>query len=151
MAQGTGGRIYRRPLPFFGQLVDELAAAVRARIELDYPRNDGSTLRRHLEKVELQTGYRDPKLDSIRVPGESEYLWNWFWEIRNGVTGGFGPATLTHAELAGWILNTGHRLSLWEQKAVWAMNNECLAALHEQARREKCMRKQDLGHRHTRY
>jgi hypothetical protein len=120
-----------------------LVEAVKAKTELDVPRDDGTSLRKQLEQVEKQNGHRDPRLDAVDVPPEVNYLWLFFWEIKIGVaSSGFGPATITHTDLQAWMQNTETYLNLWEQQTVWAMNNAYLEVIIERDKKKSQQLKQ---------
>lgn len=91
------------------------------------PRQDGSTLRDHLEVAETATGER--LIEDPEIPAAGEHLWNWFWELHSGRGGGFGPSPLSYQELAAWARLTGSEPGPWEVRALRKMDNACLAAL----------------------
>jgi hypothetical protein len=123
----AGGRVHRRPRQFFAELREELAAAVRAALELDFPGKDGTTVRDHLLQVYEQTGRWDDRLDLVDVPDEGEALWRWFWEIRRDQT-----VTLSEVEAFGRLNRL--RLSPWEVGTILAMDAEILAYVATRAR-----------------
>ena len=54
---------------------------MRAWLELNWQRKDGSTEREHLEAVERQTGKRIEKLDSVRIPEGADGVWGMFMDL----------------------------------------------------------------------
>lgn len=47
------------------------------------------------------------------------YLWGWFCEIIGGVgLNGFGPSTITWADLTAWSALIGETLEPWESRCL---------------------------------
>lgn len=70
---------------------------------LDVRREDGSTLREHLEAVEKQTGKTPERLAVEPIP--QEYLWHWnqWVSLASGRTQtGMGPAPLSWLDMEAW-------------------------------------------------
>lgn len=111
-------------------LIEALADAVRARLDLDYPRKDGTTNRAHLEQVERQTG--ETLIEDPNVPPEGEWLWLAFWKLDAARGGnGFGPSSLSFTEIDAWARLNGVSLAAWEVEAIRAMDRAALEKVAE--------------------
>jgi hypothetical protein len=88
-------------------------------------------LRDALEKIERQTGRRDPRLDAGPVPEGFGYLWNLFWNLRAGASEGFGGARITWADIEAYKRATGADLDAFEIEAVMAMDQALRDAMSE--------------------
>lgn len=63
------------------------------------------------------------------LPALGAYIWTWFAEISaNRASGGMGPSRLTRAEVHAWEQDEGHRLELWERRAILAIDAAWLAS-----------------------
>lgn len=91
----------------------------------DSPDKDGTTLRQHVDKLKAQnidmdvSGYPErPK-----VPYGGEYVWDLFWNLRNGVEGnGFSPSPISYQEIQAFSQLTGITLSRFDIDAVRYMD-----------------------------
>lgn len=108
---------------------------MEALVELDMPRKNGTTLRGHLEQVERATGRR--QIEHPEIPLEGMHLWEWFWELNQGRSGGFGPEPLPFAEIEAWSRLSRTSLTVWEVGALKRMDRAYLHAAAEMAKREK--------------
>lgn len=99
-------------------------------MELDYPDDNGVTLRDRLEQVEEQTGRSDPRLDSLEVPAAGAHLWQWFWELRR-------DGTITYQEIESWCRLTGQGLSPWEAGTLREMDAAVSEYLGERMKRRQ--------------
>lgn len=62
--------------------------------------------------------------DGPVCPRELVYLWNFFWEISDGISpGGFGPAVVTWNDLYCWRAQMGIDLAPWETRAIVRLGN----------------------------
>lgn len=58
--------------------------SVEARIDLTYPRKDGTTLYDHYKHIEQTKGVRDALLDKASPPIYFEEEWDMYWMLRRG-------------------------------------------------------------------
>jgi len=82
------------------------------------------SLRQKLEKVEKQTGIRDPRLDSVKIPEGFRYLWDLFRTVRGGASEGMSGARITWRDLEAYQDVTGISLDAFEVEAIMAMDEE---------------------------
>jgi hypothetical protein len=93
------------------------------------PKNlDSGTLREALEDREKRGGGHSPKLD-IEIPEGFGYLFALFWELRSGITEGFGGARITWVDLRAYQDLTGLSFDAFELEALMQMD----AAVREEA------------------
>ena len=106
--------------------------AVRAECALQRPLDPKhpkwGTVRDGLESDEKAGMGRDPMLDSVKVPKGSEWLWNLFWQLRQGAAQGFSGASLTWADLEAYGRLSGIPLRGFVVEAVMAMDGALRAA-----------------------
>ena len=105
-----------------------MADAVREAVRLNATREDGSTLREHLENVERVTGKQ--QFDEPALPDGAEYLWGWFWDLDAGRgSNGFGLNPLSYSEMKAWAELTQQMLDPWEVSALRKMDMARLEAV----------------------
>jgi len=90
---------------------------VKPTIDLDYPRKDGTTLRKHLTQLK--------KWDLIEeaspvVPSMAEHLWEWFWDVISGKGGEEG----FWMSLKAWSEMTGTKPTVWEVGVLQQLHGE---------------------------
>jgi hypothetical protein len=105
--------------------------------------SDGASAAQHLE-----SGLRQfkalgitPKSTTITEPAppfpfEIEYLWRWFWEIMDGVSGnGMTAPILTWEGIATWAQLMGLDPEPWECRALIRLSNaRAIVFLEQQAK-----------------
>lgn len=98
----------------------------------DYPDKDGVSLRQHVESLKTQntpielSGYPEPP----KVPYGGEYVWDLFWNLRNGVGGnGFSPSPISYQEILAYSQLTGIRFSPFVLDAIRYMDAKYLDQL----------------------
>jgi hypothetical protein len=89
-------------------------------VRLNVARKDGTTLRASLEQVLRSAGRLLPsdkraeieaELNGDCAPQPLLYLWEYFWELRDGLT---PEEHLTHTEIGWWMQNMATVLDPWE-------------------------------------
>lgn len=57
------------------------------------------------------------------LPPLGAHLWTWFAELTaTRASTGLGASRLTRAEIHAWEADEGHRLELWERRAIMAID-----------------------------
>ena len=114
---------------FYERLIQILCAAVEARIRLDRPREDGTTLREHLVSYWRQTDEYPDELYEPTIPPPAEFVWIWFWELDSArVSNGMGPARLSFLEIKAWAELTENDPQPWEVAALMRMDRVLLGS-----------------------
>jgi len=83
------------------------------------------TLWEELEAMEKRSG-RQLLPDEPLFPAVVEYLWEWFQQLHATRGGGFGPASITYAEIDAWSRQTGTRPTPWEVEQLKGIDREWL-------------------------
>lgn len=65
------------------------------------------------------------------LPKLGAHVWQWFSELAaTRTTSGLGPNRLTRAEIHAWEADEGHRLDLWERRAIMRIDQAWIASAH---------------------
>ncbi len=90
-------------------------------MKLNAIQSDGSTLRDHLEIVASRTGIIPEELEDCQLPDSGAYLWSWFSEVSGAR--GMGAPAISHLEIEAWARMKGLELTMFEVKAIRALDN----------------------------
>ena len=97
---------------------------MESNLELNYPGEDGYSLRDYLDQVERASGRHDQRLDSVIVPEDGLDIWNTFWVLNSNSEGVItfiditSYCSLYDIELTSWELDTITSLSMCLQSYV---------------------------------
>lgn len=118
-----------------------------ARFALGKTDEHGITVREHLEKAWRQTG-RKPALleDEPHLYPAVQHIWEWFCQLSATRGGGFGPASITFAEIDAWARRLRIDPDPWEIEQVMAIDRIWLkVTAEENERKTKKSKKKDKG------
>ncbi|MEJ8571225.1 phage tail assembly chaperone [Microbaculum marinum] len=93
---------------------------MEARIRLDRPRDDGTTLRDHLVSYWRQTGDKPGELLEPDIPPAGQHIWVWFWEL----LGVKGPGPLSLGDVKTWSDLMQRDIQPWEVVCLFRMDAE---------------------------
>ena len=79
-------------------------------------------MRTHLQRLYVNTGVPDERLQAFECPPACAHLWSVFMQLGRAA-GGAGLSPLTQSELQAWQANYGTRLTGWEIDTLFAMDN----------------------------
>jgi hypothetical protein len=80
----------------------------------------GGTKRDHLERIEKQIGKQ--QIPDYSVPPEGEHIWNWFWELSNLRSQGFGVSLISYTEIRSWMHVRRPLIYDWEIEVLVQMD-----------------------------
>lgn len=63
-------------------------------------------------------------------PVDAGYLIGHLWEIGPAMSGGMGPAVISHQDIAAWQDLIGIELQPWEARALRRLSRDYVAELH---------------------
>lgn len=89
------------------------------------------TRRERAEAEAKKFGRRDELLGHDQPPDGFEYLWQTFFDVRQGASQGFDGASLSWRDIEAYQNVTGSRLTAWEAEAIMAMDGALRAGLAE--------------------
>lgn len=103
----------------------------REQFKLDRQRKDGTTPRQHLMKVWEMTGVEPKELSDLPPFPESAFLvWGYFQDLSQfRGSSGFGPNSLTPADILAWSQLSRNRLELWEIRAISMLDAAYLSVM----------------------
>lgn len=115
-------------------MTDLLCEAVKITTDLNRQLEGGQTKREHLERIEKQTGKQ--QIPDFEIPLEGEHIWNWFWDLSNRRSGGFGLSLIPYSEFESWLRVRKPLIYDWELEIITKMDNAFLGA-HQEGKQEK--------------
>jgi len=116
-------------------LTDLLCEAVRITADLNQPMEGGGTKREHLENIEKQTGRQ--QIPEFEIPIEGEHIWNWFWQLSNRRSQGFGVSPITFSEIKSWLEVRKPIIHDWEIEILTKMDEAFLKGIQETKKEKK--------------
>jgi hypothetical protein len=95
----------------------------------------GGTKREHLENIEKQTGRQ--QIPEFEIPIEGEHIWNWFWQLSNRRSQGFGVSPITFSEIKSWLEVRKPIIHDWEIEILTKMDEAFLKGIQETKKEKK--------------
>ena len=111
-----------------------------SQFKLHAVRDDGSTLKDHLEKIPFDklTQEDQDMLAGPEFPSGFQYIWEWYMELSAGRSGGgLGPSNLTYEGIMAWKTLSCREVSSWEIDTIKMIDAVFLRTHFEKQRQDR--------------
>lgn len=118
----AGGRSHGGPLAFYDELIEELVDWACEEFALQVRQQDGASLKDHLL---AGSPYELPErlAQQPPIPHTVVHVWNWFCQLDSARgSNGWGPSSLSYADIVAWGQVTGTAIEPWEVRAIFRLD-----------------------------
>ena len=106
---------------------------IEVQVQLDTPKQDGSTLRQHLEQFKKMSGKSDPRLEQALIPYSCQAIYTIFLKLRRTA----GDRAITYLDLTAYRDLMRQEISPREVDAILTFDSTFMNQRSEQIKQIK--------------